>query len=172
MSGDEPKEVHSGDESAPQDNKDHTLNEFLSDVTLAARELTTNIRSSVNKVLEQSVRVVNPSGNDPRLDMYETKENVFIETTPLENADPEAIEITMLGDQLTIRLRTSDERGIDEESFLLREKGYGEFTRSLEIPRAVKIEEARAVLRQGKLLITLPKPRLTRAKQIHIIAED
>lgn len=156
-------------ESTPHD---HSLNEFLSDVSLAARELTSNIRSSVNKVLEQSVRVVNPSGNGPQLDMYETDESVVIETAPLDNADPDSIEITMQGDQLSIRIRTQDARAIDESAFLLREKAYGEFTRSLEIPRAIIIEEARARISQGRLYITLPKPRATKARRIRIIAEE
>ena len=152
--------------------QDHTLNEFLTDVSFAARELTSNIRSSVNKVLEQSVRIVNPSGNGPLLDMYETEASVIIETTPLENVVPESIEITMQGDQLSIHISTLDPRSIDESNFLLREKAFGEFSRSLEVPRAVNIDEARASMNQGKLIITLPKPRATAARRIHISAED
>ena len=169
MGEEERKEAPAENECAPHD---HSLNEFLSDVSLAARELTSNIRSSVNKVLEQSVRIVNPSGNGPQLDMYETEESVIIETAPLENADPDSIDITMLGDQLRIRVRTRDARAIDDSAFLLREKHYGEYMRSLEIPRAIVIEEARARLRQDKLLITLPKPRGSEPKRIRIIAED
>ena len=169
MGEEERKEAPAENEGAPHD---HSLNEFLSDVSLAARELTSNIRSSVNKVLEQSVRIVNPSGNGPQLDMYETSESVIIETAPLENADPDSLDITMMGDQLRIHLRTRDARSIDDGAFLLREKHYGEFTRTLEIPRAIIIEEARARLNQGKLLITLPKPRGTEAKRIRIVAED
>ena len=169
MSEDQRKETAEEKERASQD---HTLNEFLSDVSFAARELTSNIRSSVNKVLEQSVRIVNPSGNGPLLDMYETGESVIIETTPLENVDPESIEITMQGDQLNIQICTHDPRTIDESAFLLREKAFGEFSRSLEVPRAVNIDEARARINQGKLIITLPKPRATTARRIHISAED
>ena len=160
------------EEEQAQDQSDHSLNEFLADVSLAARDLTANIRSSVNKVLEQSVRVVNPSGDGPQLDMYETAESVIIETTPLESADPDSIEITMLGDQLSIRLQTKDERDIEERAFLLREKRFGDYTRSLKIPRAIQMEEARARIKDGKLYITLPKPRRTERKRIRIIAED
>lgn len=162
-------------ESVEENNRggqDQTLNEFLSDVSFAARELTSNIRSSVNKVLEQSVRVVNPRGDGPSLDMYETDESVIIETAPLENADPDSIEITFQGDQLRIQIQTQDPRQIEENAFLLREKSFGEFSRSVDIPRAVHVESARAKIEHGKLIITLPKPRGTTTRRIHITAED
>ena len=173
------KENAVSEERRQEDTEDHhrgaqdqTLNEFLSDVSFAARELTANIRSSVNKVLEQSVRIVNPSGDGPPLDMYETEENVIIETAPLENADPDSIEITFQGDQLRIQIQTQDARQIEENAFLLREKSFGEFSRSVDVPRAVQVEAARAKIEDGKLIITLPKPRGAAARRIHITAED
>ena len=169
MGEEERKEAPAENECVPHD---HSLNEFLSDVSLAARELTSNIRSSVNKVLEQSVRIVNPSGNGPLLDMYETEESVIIETAPLEMPIPiPSISPCWETNSESASARETREPSTTAPSCCAKSTMANTCAAWKSRARIV-IEEARARLRQGKLFITLPKPRGSEPKRIRIIAED
>lgn len=136
--------------------RDTAFNDFLSEVSSAARDLTSTIRGSVTRAIQQPAR----TGTDayPALDVYETADSVIIRTEPLDSAAPASVEVTMTGDKLTIKITTTGENEAPDESYLLRERRFGEFTRTLQIPRAVRAQEAQARLRKnGVLVITLPK---------------
>ncbi len=143
------------DQTTPS-SKEVGLNDFLAEVTGAARELTQSIRGSVTRAINQSGKT-SVTGNTPLLDMYETEDVVIVQTAPLDTITTPTVEVSMAGDMLTIKITTQASSEIAEEAYLLRERLYGEFTRTIQIPRAVKAHEAKARFKDGRLTITLPK---------------
>lgn len=132
--------------------KDTTINDFLAEVSNAARELSNTIRGSVTKAMGSS-----KSGSIPLLDMFETEDAVVIRTAPLDSDAPPVIEVSMTGDTLMLKITTYGSEDASEESYLLRERRFGEFVRTIQIPRAVRAQAAQARLKNRELLIVLPK---------------
>lgn len=92
----------------------------------------------------------------PRIDIYELDQQVIIRTTPLDGIIPESIEVSMEGRSLTISGETKPDDTPRQASYILQERRFGRFSRTVEIPLAVRAEEARAQLRHSVLTVTLP----------------
>jgi HSP20 family protein len=104
------------------------------------------------------------------VDMYETAEAVVVKTaTP--GVDPDDIDISITGDTLTIKGETRVDEEIEEENYVYRERSYGAFSRSLNIPVAIKAGEAEAEFEDGVLTLTLPKAEEVKPKAIKVKAK-
>lgn len=114
---------------------------------------------SVGKVIEQGIQQVqiltNPVGY-VRLDIYELDDNIVIRTSPLDNLIPSSIEVSMEENVLTISGTTKPDNTPAHASFLLQERKFGDFSRSVAINIPVRSQEAKAKLKNGSLTITLP----------------
>jgi HSP20 family protein len=59
-------------------------------------------------------------------------------------------------------LSFSDEHLQKDDYFLKRERVYGSFTRSIELPAEVETDKIKASYKDGILTITLPKDKATK----------
>lgn len=120
-----------------------------------------NIRNSVGRVIEQGIQSVQTAagGANIRLDIYELNNEVIVRTSAFDGLDPQSIEVSMEGDVLTISGTTIANEMPVEASYILQERKFGPFTRSVNIPIPVKSNEARAKLKDNVLTITLPIDR-------------
>lgn len=135
------------------------------------RKELTNLRDRANRILEQGFASV--SGNPSiAVDMYETEDAVIVRTSPVMGVRIEDIDVSFTGDTLTIRGKTQTDVEVDESSFLRRERRFGDFHRTLTIPRPIKAEEASANYENGVLTITIPKEEEARPKVIEVKASD
>ena len=79
------------------------------------------------------------------------------------------IEVTVLGDEVTIK----GERPVKEQSdvtYLRRERTGGSFVRTWSLPGDVNADGVEATLRDGVLLITLPKHEKALPRKIEVKA--
>jgi HSP20 family protein len=102
----------------------------------------------------------------PALNVLETGDAYVVEVA-LPGMEPEAIDVTVEGRTLTIK-GTYDDRQRDQTADLLREWGSGTFLRSVALPAIVDAESARSDLRNGALILTLPKAAQHRARRLQI----
>ena len=133
-----------------------------------------SLREAMNSLLEESF--VRPragmaamTGGMP-LDLRETDENYIVEMA-VPGATPEAVEISILGDTLRIVAEVQDEAR-DGEKWLIRERRFGRFERSVTLPGAVKADEASAGVNNGILKISLPKAEAARPRTIQVRASS
>ena len=134
------------------------------------RELGNNLRDNMNRILEEGIASV--SGNNLALDIYETEDAVVVKTDPLLQVDPEAIEVSITGNVLTIKAQSLEN---DEEStgqYLRRERRFGDLSRSVTIPREIEAEKAVANYKNGILSIIIPKSESARPQVINIKTVD
>jgi HSP20 family protein len=89
------------------------------------------------------------------LDVYETEGAIIIEAA-VAGADPGGIEVLASGNQLTIRGELQPE-GEEGREYLLRERGYGRFERSVALPEDARPGETVAEYANGLLTLTVPK---------------
>ncbi len=101
------------------------------------------------------------------LDVSSTADALLIEAA-LPGVKPEDVEITLLGDTLTINASTADERESDENGYAYREVRRGRFTRTVTLPTQVDTEKASAEFRDGMLRLSIPKAEVAKPRQIRI----
>jgi HSP20 family protein len=105
------------------------------------------------------------------LDVRETVDRYII-TAPLPGVEPSDVDITVLGSNVRIsgEIRAQDDAiEPDEEChWLLRERRFGHFERSISLPTSVDSQAATASFDTGVLTIQLPKVDQARPKSIPI----
>ena len=106
----------------------------------------------------------------PALNAWERGETLFVEAE-LPGLTSDDLEIHVQeGNQLAIkgeRKRPEVENG----TWHRRERGYGSFTRVIELPFPVDADKVRAHFKDGVLLIELPKLEEAKPRRIEVHAE-
>jgi HSP20 family protein len=103
----------------------------------------------------------------PAVDVSETGDKVTIKAE-VPGIDVKDIEISMVGDLLTIKGEKKAEREEKGESYHLVERSYGSFSRSIRLPAAVDQERIEATYKDGVLTIACPKKEEVKPKAIEI----
>lgn len=133
----------------------------------------TSIRDSLSRAVEQSVKSMTGTGTYPPIDVYETADSVVARIGPLSGISAEKLEVSMEKGLLTISLETEADTDLPEDAaYIVRERLFGAFTRSVRIATPVKAQEARAKLSKGLLTITLPKVSDERPQIIDVTPSD
>lgn len=101
------------------------------------------------------------------IDMYQTDNDVVVKAA-LPGIKPDEVQISVHDEILTIRGETKHEDEQKEQSWHIRERGWGAFERSVMLPAAVVADRAKADFENGILTITLPKSEKAKPKTITI----
>lgn len=78
---------------------------------------------------------------------------------------PTDVEITLHDGMLTIRGEKSEEKREEKADYLLNERRYGAFHRTIPLPAGADVERIAAELSHGVLTITIPKTEAARAAE-------
>jgi HSP20 family protein len=97
----------------------------------------------------------------PTVDISETDEEIRL-TAELPGLGEDDFEVTVDGDQLTIKGEKKDEREEKEKGYHRVESRTGTFQRSFRLPADVDPETVKAGYDKGVLTVTVPKPEETR----------
>jgi len=131
-----------------------------------------SLRDAMNTLLQESF--VRPGGaGSPGgavslpLDVSET-ENEFVIHASLPGIKPDDIQITIHGDTLTIRGESKAEEEKKGQTWHLRERRTGSFTRSVSLGIPIDADRAQTKFDHGVLTLTLPKAEAAKPKQIRI----
>jgi HSP20 family protein len=103
------------------------------------------------------------------LDVFESDDDVTVRAS-IPGVNPDDIDISVTGDVLTIKGETSEEREEKQGNYRLRERRYGAFERSVNLPAPVNTDKAEAEFKNGVLTLTLPKVEEVKPKSIKIRA--
>jgi HSP20 family protein len=103
----------------------------------------------------------------PSVDVSETEEGYFIkaEIPGLEAGD---IDVSILGDRLTIKGEKKKEEEKSGEHFHSVERYYGSFQRSFTLPSTAQIDKTEASFEKGVLKISIPKSEEAKSKAIKV----
>jgi HSP20 family protein len=112
----------------------------------------------------------NDLSDSPSVDMYQTENEIVIKAS-LPGLKADDIQISVVGDVLTLRGEVNSEEEIKEASYHIRERRSGSFSRSLPLPAAVQADKAKAEFENGVLTLTLPKAEEMRPKTITVKAK-
>ncbi|BCY19400.1 MAG: Hsp20/alpha crystallin family protein [Chloroflexi bacterium] len=106
----------------------------------------------------------------PSVDMYQTENDIVVKAS-LPGMKAEDIQISVVGDVLTLRGEMKADEEVKEASYHIRERRSGSFSRSMPLPSAVQSDKAKAEFENGVLTLTLPKAEELRPKTITVKAK-
>jgi HSP20 family protein len=134
-----------------------------------------SLREAMNNLLEESFVRPRPGIPGPgmasslALDVKESPER-FTVTASVPGVPASDIDITVLGDTLRIRGQRKEETEETGEGgrWLLRERRFGAFERTVSLPAVVNPEGAAAEFKDGVLTVTLPKADMAKPRSIPV----
>jgi HSP20 family protein len=103
----------------------------------------------------------------PGMDLYQTDDAVVVKMG-LPGIEPEDIQVSVNDGVLTIRGEVKEEKEDKAKTYHLRERRYGAFSRSVNLPSSVDVEKSDAQFENGVLTLTLPKAEEAKPKTITV----
>lgn len=98
-------------------------------------------------------------GTDLAIDIYQEGDDTVAEMN-VPGIDPENISVSVDGNRLTISGEYKDTSENEERDYAYRERRYGQFSRSVRLPRQVDEGGAEAVYDSGVLTVRMPNQQV------------
>jgi HSP20 family protein len=105
----------------------------------------------------------------PAMNVWANQESAVV-TAELPGVNPEDIDISVVGETLTLTGSRTPEELKEGEKYHRRERGQGKFTRTFQLPFPVEADRVEAVFDKGVLHISLPRAEADKPKKISIKA--
>jgi HSP20 family protein len=102
----------------------------------------------------------------PFIELSET-EKALIVKAELPGLSPEDMDISITDDKLTIRGDFKEDRVDEGEGYQGRVRRYGRFTRTIQLPCRILMDDVEATYKDGILNIVMPKCRVE-AREVRI----
>jgi HSP20 family protein len=99
-------------------------------------------------------------------------EDAYLLKASLPGIDPNDIDITFRDGILTIKGEVREDQEVDREQYRVRERRWGSFSRSIQLPSAVRADEIEASYQNGVLRLHIPKTDEVKPKRIQIKAGE
>ena len=129
-----------------------------------------SLRQAMDRLFDDSFVRRSPLTNDEQplaLDVRSTADSLVVEAA-LPGIKPDDVDVSVLGDTLTISASHRSDELRDDEGYSYREIRRGSFSRTVTLPANVKTDEATANFENGMLTLTFPKAEEARPRQIPI----
>jgi len=131
----------------------------------------------VQKTLDEMDRMLNavgqplglrsvPRGTFPTINVYD-RGNAAILTAELPGVKPEDVELTVLGDSLTLKGERKSEQ-TNGERYYRQERPTGVFERTVTLPTAINPDSVKAEYRDGILTVHMEKEEKAKVKKVQI----
>jgi HSP20 family protein len=134
------------------------------------------LQSELNRLFQVFVeshnRGAGPSTSwDPSLDVLDDGQTIRV-LLELPGVEPEDVRVTIRGRIVTIRGQKKGRiRAREGMRFFCMERYFGNFVKSVPLPRPVNTREAKARFREGVLEVTLPRVPDMREKEHEIVVK-
>lgn len=92
----------------------------------------------------------------PVLDVYEHGDEIVVKAE-LPGLSKDDVEVSLSNSTLTVKGQKKQEEEIKREDYYRYERSFGAFSRRIELPAAVKADEATATFKDGVLEVRLRK---------------
>jgi HSP20 family protein len=129
-----------------------------------------SLRHAMDRLMDDALfRPSNGSDNarSMPLDVYSTDDALVVEAA-LPGVKPENVDVSVLGETLTLTATTDEKRTSDEGGYHVQEVRRGRFSRTVTLPSGVKADAASATFENGLLRLSIPKAEQAKPRQIPI----
>lgn len=131
-----------------------------------------SIQEDVNRLLagEEAPRFARRArAAYPPLNVWSTAEGLVIDAE-MPGVDPQAVEISVVGDELSLHGKVNAQEPAAGETVLRRERPAGEFERTLQLPFRANAGAVKATFKNGILRISIPRSEEEKPRKIAIEA--
>jgi HSP20 family molecular chaperone IbpA len=101
------------------------------------------------------------------VDVHQTSDEIIIKTM-VAGVRPEDLDISISRDNVVIKGKREEERGIKDDDYFIRELYWGSFSRTIVLPQEIEVEESEAIEKHGLLIIKLPKIDKSRQTKLRV----
>jgi HSP20 family protein len=101
------------------------------------------------------------------LDVVE-RDDAYVVRADLPGLKPEEVKIDVEDDVLTISAEHEESDEEKKDDYVRRERRYGSFSRSLNLPKGVTADQIEATSKDGVVEISIPKPKQQARKAVSI----
>ena len=108
-----------------------------------------------------------PFREGPFVDLSETDDSLILRAE-IPGMKPEDLEISVSNDVLTLRGEATREDETDEEGYRSAERGVRSFSRTIQLPCKVEINEVKATFKEGLLSVVMPKCKPEPPREIKV----
>lgn len=133
----------------------------------------TRLSEAVNRLFDESV--VNPQLSNPTIAALPLNVALsgdeYVITAAVPGLKADDLHLEVLGDTVTLRGELPAPVAGENDQWLLRERRYGKFVRTLTLPTEVNGAQAEASVEQGVLTVRLPKAEAAKPKSIKVLAK-
>jgi HSP20 family protein len=137
------------------------------------RELS-SLQSEMNRLFNTVFDAPTGAGNGgtlrrwmPAMDLVESKEQ-FVLRADLPGLTEDDVKIELEDGTLTISGERNAEHESNEEGYYRLERAFGQFSRSLTLPKGIDPEAVEAHFDRGVLEVRIPKPEERKPRRIEI----
>ena len=92
-------------------------------------------------------------------------------TTEMPGIDAKSVEISIAGKTVSLRGSREPEPEAEEKIYHRRERWYGQFSRTIELPFNIESTGVEALFGKGVLQVTLPKAQADKPRAIKVKSE-
>lgn len=128
--------------------------------------LTGSVRMNEDEPVEES-RITKKGGDawlnedtekegELTVDVYQNSDMIIVKSM-IAGVRPEDLDVTITRDMVTIRGKREEERVANEDDYFVRELYWGSFSRTIQLPEEIDVDEAEAIEKHGLLILRLPK---------------
>ena len=107
----------------------------------------------------------------PLMNVWSSAEGIVVDAE-LPGVDPKDVDISVLGDELTLRGKVNAQEACKGETYHRRERPAGEFARTLQLPFRADAGAVKAYYKNGVLRLTVPRREEEKPKRIAIEAAN
>lgn len=101
------------------------------------------------------------------IDVYQTDNEIVIVST-IAGVTSKDLDVTITNDMVTIKGERKNQTKVRQEDYFYQECYWGPFSRSVILPIDVDAEKSGAELKDGVLIVSLPKSEKVKSKKIPI----
>lgn len=103
------------------------------------------------------------------VDVHQTDKEYVVKAT-LPGVKVEDLDVSIVGETLTMKAATQQDQNVKDEDWLLRETRYTAFSRSITLPSEVQADKVEANYESGVLTLRIPKAEAVLPKAIKVKA--
>lgn len=128
------------------------------------------LRREMNRLFDSGTTgPVRTAPSYPAMNVWVSEEGLIV-TAEVPGVPIEAMEINVVNETLTLSGRREPEEVGEETRYHRQERGYGKFTRTIQLPFRVDSEKVDATLTNGVLRIELPRVEEEKPRKITVKA--
>ena len=128
-----------------------------------------SIQSDMNRLLSGAEAPRRARAAYPPLNVWSTADGLVLDAE-MPGVDPQDVEISVVGDELSLRGKVNVQEPAAGETVLRRERPAGEFQRTLQLPFRANAGAVKATFKNGILRIVLPRSEEEKPRKIAIEA--